>query len=77
MTLKELMKILPGWVIVSVHDSNIHDSTNGFKAQGNPHQFTQGIYRSHSEEKVALVVPIAPYHVEVWIEGREYNAPMA
>lgn len=62
MTLKELMLVLPGYILVSVHDDG------QFKAQGNPHHFSSGLYKRHAKDKVVLVVPIAPYHLEIYIE---------
>lgn len=69
MTLKGIVSKLPSYVTVSVHNSK-------FKAQGNPHHFISGIYKKHSRDKVILIIPIAPYHVEIYLED-DNNAPMA
>lgn len=66
MTLKELMEVLPAYTTVSVHDDGSKDQA--FACQGNPHQFTTGLYKSHGDDLVVVAVPMSPYHIEVTVK---------
>lgn len=63
MTLKELMNVLPGYVIVHVHDRG-----GSFAHRGNPHDFTMGLYNRYAEHHVSIAVPLSSYTLEVTIE---------
>ncbi len=64
MTLKDLMKILPAYTTVHVHDKE-----GEFAYVGNPHDFVVGAYKSVANNLITMCVPIAPYRVEVVIQG--------
>ena len=66
MTLKDLVRVLPVYTMVHVHDKE-----DKFACQGNPHQFTTGLYKSHGNDTVKLATPISSYHLEVTVEEAE------
>lgn len=76
MKLKELVKTLPGYTMVHVHDDGSNNN-HFFACQGNPHQFVSGVYKSHGEDLVKVAIPIRPYHMEVIVQEANNNAPMA
>lgn len=63
MTLKDLVRVLPVYTMVHVHDKG-----DKVACQGNPHQFSTGLYKFLGDAPVHLVTAISPYHVEVVIE---------
>lgn len=63
MTLKDLVRVLP--VYTTIH---VHDKDGSFACKGNPHQFVSGLYKSHAEDIVCLANPIDPYLMEITIE---------
>lgn len=62
MLLKDLVRILPVYTMVHVHDEGT------FAYQGNPHQFVSGIYKSLGDMPVVIASPILPYHMEVTVK---------
>lgn len=75
MTLKELVKVLPAFTMVHVHNKKGRD--RAFACQGNPHEFVSGLYNSHCDDIVLIISPISPYHIEVIVKEANNNAPMA
>lgn len=63
MTLKELVRVLPVYTMVHVHDQG-----DSFACKGNPHEFTYGLYKSHGDDEVHLASPIASYTMEVTVK---------
>ena len=63
MTLKDLVKVLPVYTTVYVHDKE-----GSFACKGNPHQFVSGLYKSHAEDIVCLANPVDSYRMEITIE---------
>ena len=63
MTLKDLVRVLPVYTTVYVHNKE-----GSFACKGNPHQFVSGLYKSHAEDIVCLANPIDSYRMEITIE---------
>lgn len=63
MTLKDLMKVLPAYTQVYVHDK---DGKAAYK--GNPHEFVMGLYKSLDCSIVLMAVPIHSYTMEITIK---------
>ena len=63
MTLKDLMKVLPAYATVYVHDED-----HTFAHKGNPHQFTLGIYQNICSYVVTMAVPLDSYTIEITIK---------
>ena len=63
MTLKDLVRVLPVYTTVYVHDKE-----GSFACKGNPHQFVSGLYKSHAEDIVCLANPVDSYRMEITIE---------
>ena len=66
MTLKDLVRVLPMYTTVHVHDRE-----GSFAYKGNPSQFVSGMYKSHADDKVCLANPIDSYRIEVTVEEAE------
>ena len=65
MTLKDLVRVLPAYATVHVHDQD-----HTFAHKGNPHQFTTGIFQNLCSYTVILAVPLDSYTMEITI-GKE------
>lgn len=63
MKLKDLMDVLPGYVLVHVHDYG-----GELARYGTPNDFIDGVYSHLGELAVLRVVPLGPYHFEVTVE---------
>ena len=64
MTLKDLVRVLPAYTTV-----HVHDKYGSFAHKGNPHQFVSGLYKSHADDIVYLANPIDSYRMEIIVEG--------
>lgn len=62
MTLKDLVRVLPAYTRVYVHDRH-----GNFAHKGNPHQFVSGLYKSHGDDLVCLATPIDSYCMEILV----------
>lgn len=63
MTLKDLVRVLPAYTTVYVHDQN-----HTFAHKGNPHQFTAtGIFQNLWSYSVVVAVPLDSYTMEITI----------
>lgn len=62
MTLKDLVRVLPAYAMVHVHDQD-----HTFAHKGNPHQFTTGLYQNLWDSIVILAVPLDSYAMEVTV----------
>ena len=62
MTLKDLMKVLPAYTTVHVHDEE-----GSFARKGNPHDFVVGAYKSSANDLVSAAIPIGSYLMEVTV----------
>lgn len=63
MTLKDLVRVLPAYTTVYVHDKE-----GSFAHKGNPHEFVSGLYKSHADDVVCLATPIDSYRMEIAVE---------
>lgn len=63
MTLKELMKVLPAYTQVYVHDKE-----GNMACRGNPHDFVMGVYKSIANALVLMAVPLHSYTMEITIK---------
>lgn len=63
MTLKDLVRVLPAYTRVYVHDKH-----GNFAHKGNPHDFVSGLYKSHADDLVCLANPIDSYRMEITVE---------
>lgn len=63
MKLKAIVRILP--VYITVH---VHDKEGNFAYKGNPHQFIYGLYKSHANDTVCMANPIDSYHMEITVK---------
>ena len=63
MTLKDLVRVLPAFTRVYVHDKH-----GNFAHKGNPHDFVSGLYKSHAYDLVCLASPIDSYRMEITSE---------
>lgn len=63
MTLKDLVRVLP--VYTTVH---VHDKEGSFAHKGNPHEFVSGLYRAHGDDQVCLANPIDSYRMEITVK---------
>lgn len=63
MTLKDLARVLPGYCLIHVHDTN-----DSFAMTGSPHEFVTGMYKAYGDLRVHLATPLASYRMEVAVE---------
>jgi len=63
MTLKDLMRVLPPYVTVHVHDKE-----GGFAHKGTPGQFVIGLYKDLGDKEVHLAIPLDSYRLEVTVK---------
>lgn len=63
MILKELMRVMPGYITVYVHDKK-----GNFARRSRPPELVDGFHAQYGEWKVCLAVPISSYTMEVTIE---------
>ena len=63
MTLKELMKVLPAYTQVYVHDLE-----GNMASRGCPHDFALGLYKSIANATVLTAVPLHSYTMEITIK---------
>ena len=66
MTLKELVRVLPAYTTVYVHDKY-----GNFAHKGNPHDFVSGPYKSRGNARVCLANPIDSYRMEITVEEED------
>ena len=66
MTLKDLVRVLPAYTKVHVHDKQ-----GSFAHKGNPNDFVNGLYKSHADDLVCLANPIDSYRMEITVEDVE------
>lgn len=62
MTLKEFVRVLPGYCTVYVHDTG-----DKFAYSGSPYEFDYGVYKSVGDYIVKVAVPLKPYTMEITV----------
>lgn len=63
MTLKELMKVIPAYATVHVHDDK-----GKFAHKGHPFDFVNGLYVKFSNLTVEVAIPLSSYVLEVTVK---------
>ena len=63
MTLKELMRVLPTYVTVHVHDKG-----GIFAHKGTPGQFVIGPHKDLGDKEVHIAIPLDSYRLEVTVK---------